>query len=79
MKIKIIQCTAWGPIFANLTPGSIHKVIEPPKHHKPDKYGVWVQGIGEPVKVLNGTGRMQPKEYEVLPEGEAGPCDSKAS
>lgn len=59
MKIKITFCNAQGGQFANLTPGSEHEVIDPPKGHKNDNRGVWVMGVGEPVKVLK-------REYEVL-------------
>lgn len=52
LTIKIIRCNATGEQFRNLTPGSIHQVICPP----PGKYGLWVMGAGEPVKVL-------PSEY----------------
>jgi hypothetical protein len=68
MKIQIIECSAVGGIFANLTPGSIHEVVTPPKAPKeariPANYennddGVWVQGVGEPVRVLR-------REYMVI-------------
>jgi predicted RNA-binding Zn-ribbon protein involved in translation (DUF1610 family) len=49
--IRITQCNAAGRVFANLTPGSLHKVIDPPKG-KDNSRGVWVMGVGEPVKVL---------------------------
>ena len=52
-KIKIIKCTAYGEIFANLIPNSTHDVIEAPNGYSNDTMGVWVQGVGEPVKVLS--------------------------
>ena len=53
-KIKITVCQAFGPQFENLIPDSIHDVIETPARHKNSEMkGVWVMGIGEPVKVLN--------------------------
>lgn len=53
-KIKITNCKAFGEMFKNLTPGSIHEVIEAPKEYKNSKIkGVWVMGVGEPVKVLD--------------------------
>jgi hypothetical protein len=58
-RIRIKYCTAFGEAFGNLTHGSEHDVIKPPAHYKNDKKGVWVMGVGEPVKVLNG-------EYETL-------------
>lgn len=51
-KIKITICHAHGAVFKNLTPGSVHNVVEPPVGYKNDVDGVWVQGVGEPVKVL---------------------------
>lgn len=55
-KIKMKKkCTAMGKQFKNLTGGSVHKVIKPPKKQFPNgKGGVWVMGIGEPVRVLFG-------------------------
>lgn len=50
-KIKITHCLAYGKVFVNLTPGSIHEVVSPPKGRN-NKNGVWVMGVGEPVKVL---------------------------
>ena len=53
--IRITQCTAVGRAFANLTPGSEHKVIPPPEGFN----GTWVMGVGEPVKVL-------PNEFKII-------------
>ena len=50
-KIQITHCSAMGSVFANLTPGSIHEVVETPKGENNSR-GVWVMGVGEPVKVL---------------------------
>ena len=50
-QIEITQCLAVGPQFANLVPGSIHDIIEAPAGHN-NTGGVWVMGVGEPVKVL---------------------------
>jgi hypothetical protein len=58
-KIKIIQCEAFGNRFSNLTPGSIHVTVDAPKPLVEKADGVWVMGVGEPVKVLNG-------EYEIV-------------
>jgi hypothetical protein len=52
-KIRITTCRAIGKQFENLTPDSEHLVITPPKSYKNDRSGVWVMGIGEPVKVLS--------------------------
>lgn len=53
-EITITRCNAVGPQFENLTPGSKHMVIEPPHGYLNSHSGVWVMGIGEPVKVLRG-------------------------
>lgn len=52
-KIKITICRAFGPVFANLVPESIHEVIEAPEGYDNER-GVWVMGVGTPVKVLFG-------------------------
>ena len=50
-QIRIIDCVAVGPQFSNLTPGSIHDIIDPPAGYD-NKGGEWVMGVTEPVKVL---------------------------
>ena len=52
-KIKVKFCTAYGKAFGNITPQSIHEVITPPEGYKNDSSGVWVMGVGEPVKLLS--------------------------
>ena len=52
-QIKITNCRAFGRVFANITPNSIHIVVPAPKGEKEDNRGFWVMGIGDPVKVLN--------------------------
>jgi hypothetical protein len=52
-KIKITYCNAMGRQFGNLEPGTVHDVVPAPKNEVEDTAGVWVMGIGEPVKVLN--------------------------
>jgi transcription elongation factor Elf1 len=52
-SIKIIDCYACGKQFANLIPDSIHTIIDPPSGYVNNDKGVWVMGVGEPVKVLN--------------------------
>jgi hypothetical protein len=53
-KIRITNCRAAGQVFANLTPGSVHDVVDAPKGQPNNLAGVWVMGVGEPVKVLVG-------------------------
>jgi len=52
-KIRITNCQANGKVFDNLTPGSVHVVVPPPEGYDNSR-GVWVMGVGEPVKVLFG-------------------------
>ena len=59
IKIRVIKCNAFGEIFINLVPNSEHTVVDAPHPYKNDQSGVWVQGIGEPVKLLKG-------EYEII-------------
>ena len=51
--ICITRCEACGPQFSNIIPGSKHTVISPPEGFSEDDKGVWVMGVGEPVKILN--------------------------
>lgn len=51
--VKVIHCTASGKVFSNLIPDSIHSVVTPPSPYKNDHTGVWVMGVGEPVKLLS--------------------------
>ncbi len=59
VKIKITECLAMGALFANITPGSIHDVVNAPAGEPDNLLGVWVMGVGKPVKILSG-------EFEVL-------------
>lgn len=57
-QIKIKYCDGPEDIFANITPGSKHLVIETPDHALKDpdgdgtERGYWVMGKGQPVLVL---------------------------
>lgn len=51
-KVKVTRCRANGEVFSNITPDSIHEVVTPPQPYKNDHTGVWVMGVGEPVKLL---------------------------
>lgn len=50
-QLKIIRCRAVGSQFANLTPESVHDIINPPDGYNRER-GEWVMGVGEPVMVL---------------------------
>lgn len=52
-QIRVTRVAAFGPAFANLVPGSIHDIIEPPEGQDPER-GAWVMGVGEPVLLLFG-------------------------
>jgi len=54
LQIRITGVQAVNSAFANLIPNSIHETVVPPEPYKDDHKGVWVMGVGEPVKVLNG-------------------------
>lgn len=50
MKIRITQCYAYGPKFKNLTPGSVHEVLEVTKIFGRRAYVV--MGVGDFVIVM---------------------------
>lgn len=50
--VKITECIASGLQFEELTPGSIHRIVTPPNGEVNGDRGVWVMGVGEPVKIL---------------------------
>ncbi len=58
-RVRVINCTAVGYIFSNLTPKSEHDIIPVPKGESDNLPGIWVQGVGHPIKLLKG-------EYEVI-------------
>ena len=49
--VKITHCTAVGPEFENLNPGSIHCIISPPDGEDNTR-GEWVMGVHSPVLVF---------------------------
>ena len=51
-RVRVVNCIANGSRFENLTSGSEHDVVTPPSGYKNDHTGVWVMGVGEPVKML---------------------------
>ena len=51
-RVKVTKCTAQGPAFANCTPDSVHNIVSPPAGYTNGADGMWVQGVGEPVKLL---------------------------
>lgn len=54
-RVRISNFKGNSPAFANLINGTEHDVVECPKEYK-SKYGsdVWVMGVGEPIRLLNG-------------------------
>lgn len=59
-KVRITNFQGQSKTFANLTSGSEHEVVECPANYK-HKYleDVWVMGVGEAVRLLDG-------EYEEI-------------
>lgn len=53
-RIKVTICTANGKAFGNILPNTEHEVVTPPQGYKNDHTGVWVMGVGEPVRLLAG-------------------------
>lgn len=53
-RVRVTHCNAFGEKFKNLTSDSEHDVVTPPSGYNNDHTGVWVMGIGEPVKMLAG-------------------------
>jgi len=52
-RVEVVRCMAHGLQFENMTPRSIHTIIDPPEGEKPNGInGVWVMGVGEPIKLL---------------------------
>lgn len=60
-SVKVTHCFAHGRQFENMKPGSVHEVVTPPDGYKNDHTGVWVMGVGEPIKLLT-------EEYETESE-----------
>ena len=50
-RVRITKCHAVGKLFENLHPGTLHDVVAPPAGYDNSR-GVWVMGVGEPVKVF---------------------------
>ncbi|MBO6225848.1 MAG: hypothetical protein J6N72_10460 [Psychrobacter sp.] len=50
--IKVTECRAYGSTFANIKNGNEYEVVTPPDGFANDSSGVWVMGVGEPVKLL---------------------------
>lgn len=55
-KVRVIQCSAFGAKFKNLTPDSVHVIVAPPAlemlKNPNGSRGFWVMGVGEPVLLL---------------------------
>lgn len=54
-KVRVIHCNANGRQFENLTPNSEHYIVDTPQQYVSKKLnGVWVMGVGEPVRLIPG-------------------------
>lgn len=51
--VKVTRCMAVGSEFSGLTPGSVHRIVHPPKGENNNR-GEWVMGKTEPVLLLSG-------------------------
>ena len=52
-QLRIFHCAkADQPAYANITPQSVHHIIDPPEGERNWDNGVWVMGVGKPVKLL---------------------------
>ena len=60
-RIKIDYITSYNPCFDNCKPGTTHIVIEPPPGKLNGDGGVWIQGVGELVKILFCEFKQVPK------------------
>jgi hypothetical protein len=59
-RVRIKKVNGGPGLFDNLTPGSEHDTVPVPEHQKHKNLsGVWVMGVGEPVRIL-------PTEYEII-------------
>tara|TARA_R110000868_G_scaffold74337_13_gene215007 strand:+ start:2145 stop:2435 length:291 start_codon:yes stop_codon:yes gene_type:complete len=52
-RVRVTRCTAAGKVFENMTSGSVHDIVDPPVGQRADTRGIWVMGVGEPIKLLN--------------------------
>lgn len=77
--IIITRCTAQGASFANLTPGSKHQVATPAPGYQNDMSGVWIMGVGEPVKVLNEEFKWDKDDQSVTTLSTSGKAWSRTS
>lgn len=59
LRIKITRFTGHGKVFGNMLIDSVHEVVPAPVGYVNDYTGVWVMGVGEPVRVL-------PYEFSVV-------------
>jgi hypothetical protein len=52
-KLRITSIRSQTGVYANLPPGSHHRVISAPGITKNSPLGVWVMGVGEPAYIMN--------------------------
>lgn len=51
--VRIVKCEYYDDDNKNLSPGSIHKIIDAPENMK-EMPGVWVMGTTEPFRLIDG-------------------------
>ena len=65
LRVKVLGCSARGEQFSNLPIGEVVDVLDMSKQDPNQTRGVWIQGNGEPIKLVNDNGLQ---EYEVVEE-----------
>ena len=53
-EIRITVCHSAGPEFALALPGTLHRVVAPPKDYLESQTGLWIMGITKPIKLYVG-------------------------
>ena len=62
-KVRIINCVAFSPVCTNLPIGDIVDRLDMSKLDNQPQRGVWIQGNGEPFKLVNDLGTP---EFEII-------------
>jgi len=62
-KIKVLGCLASGKAFGNLTIGETVDELDMSEQEPNANRGVWIQGNGEPIKLINDCGIQ---EYQIV-------------
>jgi len=63
LKVKVLGCSAKGKAFENLPIGEVVDTLDMSETDPNPNRGVWIQGNGEPIKLVNDSGL---DEYEIF-------------